>query len=195
MLRLIILSFLVCFFNTGKALSQGKNGSKLERFAVINVQKVLRVSAATRAVKPQIKKIRAKIKKQIQDRERALRIENEKLQEERSILSAEAYKQRRRIFQSKVSTLRADVQGLRKRLDAAGRAAMFQVQRQFRIVAAEIAKERNLQIIIPRATALFVLPSFDITDEVLKRLNTRLPNVKVELPTAKGIPATNQKAR
>jgi len=178
---------------SGNAFSQGQGVSKLERFAVINVQKVLLVSAATRAVKPQIQKIRDKIKKQIQDRERALKIENEKLQQERSLLSSEAYKQRRRAFQSKVSALRSDVQGLRKRLDAAGRAAMSQVQRQFRIVAAEIAKERKLQIIIPRATALFVLPSFDITDEVLKRLNTRLPNVKVKLPPAKGIPASKKR--
>ncbi len=191
MLKWLVSALIVFSVSGGAAFAQSPKGSppKLERFAVINIQKVLRISAATRAVKPQIQQIRDRIQKQIQDRERSLKAENEALQRERSILSPQAYEQRRRDFQSKVSVLQSDVQGLRRRLDAAGRAAMAQVNQHFRAVAAEIAKERQLQIIIPRATALFVHPSFDITDEVLKRLNKRLPSVKVALPPAQAVPA------
>lgn len=160
--------------------------SNLDRFAIINIQKVLRLTLATRAIKPQLNKIRAQMQKKVQEREKALKAENLSLQEQRAILSPEAFRQRRLDFQAKVAALETDVRSFRKRLDAAGRAAMGQVKKSFSSVAADLAAERKLQLILPRAAAIYVDPAFDITDEVLKRLNKKLPTVKVVLPSKRG---------
>jgi Skp family chaperone for outer membrane proteins len=160
--------------------------SNLDRFAIINIQKVLRLTLATRAIKPQLNKIRAQMQKKVQEREKALKAENLSLQEQRAILSPEAFRQRRLDFQAKVAALETDVRSFRKRLDAAGRAAMGQVKRSFSSVAADLAAERKFQLILPRAAAIYVDPAFDITDEVLKRLNKKLPTVKVVLPSKQG---------
>lgn len=160
--------------------------SNLDRFAIINIQKVLRLTLATRAIKPQLKKIRAQMQKKVQEREKALKAENLSLQEQRAILSPEAFRQRRLDFQAKVAALETDVRSFRKRLDAAGRAAMGQVKKNFSSVAADLAAERKFQLILPRAAAIYVDPAFDITDEVLKRLNKKLPTVKVVLPSKQG---------
>ena len=98
-------------------------------------------------------------------------------------MSPEAYRQRRLDFQAKVTALQSDVRSFRKRLDAAGRAAMGQVNQVFRLVAVKIAAERKIQLILPRTSTIYVDPIFDITDEVLRRLNKRLPTVKVVLPS------------
>lgn len=165
---------------------QAANPPKLERFAVINIQKVLRLSQATKAIKPQIQSLRDRFQSQIRQREQALKTENTNLQRERSVLAPEAYEQKRRGFQSRITALQSDVQGLRRRLDVAGRNAMAQVNVQFRQIAAQIAKEKNLQVIIPRSTAIYVENAFDITDEVLKRLDQRLPSVQVTMPPEQG---------
>ena len=160
--------------------------SNLDRFAIINIQKVLRLTLATKAIKPQLKKIRDRMQRKVKDREKALKAENLSLQEQRAILSPEAFRQRRLDFQAKVAALESDVRSFRKRLDAAGRAAMGQVKRSFSSVAADLAAKRKLQLILPRAAAIYVDPAFDITDEVLKRLNKKLPTVKVVLPSKQG---------
>ena len=160
--------------------------SNLDRFAIINIQKVLRLTLATRAIKPQLNKIRGQMQKKVQDREKALKAENLSLQEQRAILSPEAFRQRRLDFQAKVAALESDVRSFRKRLDAAGRAAMGQVKKSFSSVASDLAAERKFQLILPRAAAIYVDPAFDITDEVLKRLNKKLPTVKVVLPSKQG---------
>ena len=160
--------------------------SNLDRFAIINIQKVLRLTLATKAIKPQLNKIRGQMQKKVQDREKALKAENLSLQEQRAILSPEAFRQRRLNFQAKVAALESDVRSFRKRLDAAGRAAMGQVKKSFSSVAADLAAERKFQLILPRAAAIYVDSAFDITDEVLKRLNKKLPTVKVVLPSKQG---------
>ena len=160
--------------------------SNLDRFAIINIQKVLRLTLATKAIKPQLNKIRGQMQKKVQDREKALKAENLSLQEQRAILSPEAFRQRRLDFQAKVAALESDVRSFRKRLDAAGRAAMGQVKKSFSSVAADLAAERKFQLILPRAAAIYVDPAFDITDEVLRRLNKKLPTVKVVLPSKQG---------
>ena len=74
--------------------------SNLDRFAIINIQKVLRLTLATKAIKPQLNKIRGQMQKKVQDREKALKAENLSLQEQRAILSPEAFRQRRLDFQA-----------------------------------------------------------------------------------------------
>ena len=50
------------------------------------------------------------------------------------------------------------------------------------VVASEIAKEKSLQVIFPRSGLIFVAPKYDISDEILRMLDKRLPRIKVKLP-------------
>jgi outer membrane protein len=156
-------------------------GNQLSRVAVINIQQVLRLSSATKNIKPQLETLRIEMQKKIRSREKSLKIENEALQTQRSLLSPQVYEQRRREFQEKVTALQADARSFRKRLDVLGRSAMERVNESFRKVTSQLAAEWKLQMIIPRATVIYVQPSFDITDEVLKRLDQELPSVTLNL--------------
>ena len=48
----------------------------------------------------------------------------------------------------------------------------------------EYAEEKGLKIILPKSGVLLMETRFDITQEILKRLNQRLPSVKVVMPAA-----------
>ena len=43
--------------------------------------------------------------------------------------------------------------------------------------AKKIAEERDLDLILSKATVVIVKPKFDITNEALRRLNANLPDV------------------
>ena len=58
------------------------------------------------------------------------------------------------------------------------------VRQAFYRITQEVAKERSLEVVFPRSGLIHVDAKYDISDEVLKRLNKVLPSVKVKLPTA-----------
>ena len=51
-----------------------------------------------------------------------------------------------------------------------------------KLVIAEIAGEMQYQIVLPKSQVVVVANSLDITSEVMKRLNRKLPQVTVSLP-------------
>ena len=65
--------------------------------------------------------------------------------------------------------------------------AFQDAQRNLRSIALdivkEIANERNLDLVLVRDSALIFLPSLNISDEVLARLNERTKNARVEIIT------------
>ena len=55
-------------------------------------------------------------------------------------------------------------------------------------VIAEIAAERKANLVLTRAAVLFEAGGLDITAEVVKRLDTKLPALAVNLPAADAAP-------
>ena len=59
---------------------------------------------------------------------------------------------------------------------------MGKIQKVFREVSAQIAKERKLTMVMRKSAVVLSPAKMDITAEVLKRLNQRLPRVAVAQP-------------
>jgi Skp family chaperone for outer membrane proteins len=152
------------------------------KFAVVDMQKVLRDAAAIRMIRPQMDKLKETYQKKFKKYEEELKVENLDLQRQRAILSPEAYGERQTTFKKRVNERQREVQTVRRLLDQAGSVALSKVHRAFYEVTAELAKERSLNLVMRKSGLLFVDPEFDISDEVLKRLDRRLPKVLVELP-------------
>ena len=58
---------------------------------------------------------------------------------------------------------------------------MYEVQRALTIIIAELAKEQGFNLVLRQAQIVFADSALNITDEALRRLNARLPSVKVPL--------------
>ena len=59
---------------------------------------------------------------------------------------------------------------------------MTRVQAELAGVAKEIAEERGLDLILSKATVVLVKPKFELTEEVVRRLNDRLPDLPAAQP-------------
>lgn len=182
MIRLTVALLCAGVLQASIATAQEKAPAQT-RFAVINLQLILRDAAATKTIRPQIEKLKKKYENQFKKFESELRATDQDLQRQRTILSPDAYAAKRKAFKERVNGLQREVQTVQRLLDRAGRNALGKVHRAFHQIRGEIAKEKSLHFIFPRSGMLHVDPRFDLTGEILKRLNKKLPSVVVQMPT------------
>ncbi len=166
----------VCFL---WAASPAASAQTLEPpvFSIIDVQKVLRGSTAVTALARAIEERRGTYQAELRKQEESLREEDRELARQRSVLSADAYAEKRSELERKVATLQRQAQKRKRRLDQLFANGMARVQGELAKVAKEIAEERGLDLILSKATVVIVKPKLEVTDEVLERLNARLPDL------------------
>ena len=101
---------------------------------------------------------------------------------QRTILSPDAFAEKRRLFEEKVVGVQRLVQQRQRELDASRNKAMAEVNKAYTEIVAQLAAERNLAVILRKIQTVFTIVNLDLTQEVLLRLNKKLPKVKVDKP-------------
>jgi Skp family chaperone for outer membrane proteins len=150
--------------------------------AIIDVQKVLRESTAVKALSRRIEEQKVQHQGELREQERALREADQELARQRSILSPEAYAKKRGELEQRVGTLQRAARNRKRGLDKVFAQAMAKVQTELGEVAKEIAEERGLDLILSKATVVLVKPKFELTQEAVRRLNARLPDLPATQP-------------
>ena len=159
------------------------------RFGIIDVQKVLRMSLAAQKMRPQLEKMKNSFRNKIDTSKDELRKTKKKLETERSILSPEAYAGKRKDFQRQVTVIQRRVHTLNRALDRALANAMGKIHKSIRKITLELAREKSLKFVVPKRMFIYFDPKLDITSEVMSRLNKEMPNVKLILPSIFTSPA------
>ena len=147
---------------------------------IVDVQKILRDSQASRSLRPQIEELRKNYQTSVRKRETELRKASQELQRQRAILSSQAFAKRRNDYEEKARKAQVDFQQRKRRIDNAYGAAMRVIQKSMVVAAAKIAEERNFDIVLPKSLVLLADQKLDITGEVLRRIDKSLPSVKLE---------------
>lgn len=158
---------------------------------VVDVQSLLQNSKSAKMVRQQIEQKRAEYAKEISHQEEALRHERDALQRQQATLSAEALNQKGREFQQKVNDLDKSVQGKRQALEHSNAEALEKIQEAMLKIITEIAKTRKANMVFQRSELVLFDQGFDVTDEVLQKLDEQLPTVNVNFtaPVAANAPA------
>src|ERR1700747_1150646 len=157
---------------------------------VVDVQALLQNSKAAKMVRGQIEQKRNEYTKEISHQEGTLRAERDKLQRQQASMSADALNQKGREFQQKVNDLERNVQGKRQALEKSNGEALSKIQEQMLKIIADIAKDRKANLVFQRADLVLFDQSFDVTDEVLQKLDELMPTLTVDfaVPTPPGAP-------
>lgn len=150
--------------------------------AVIDLQKVRRNSIAVQALSKRIAEQKTRHQDELREQERTLRDADQELARQRSILSPEAYAKKRGDLERRVASLQRDARARKRALDKLFAKGMAQVQAELTEVAKEIAKEWGLDLVLTKTTVVLVRPKFELTQEVLRRLNARMPDLPVAQP-------------
>lgn len=146
---------------------------------VVDVQALLQESKAAKMVRAQIEQKRAEYTKEIQHEEEVLRAERDALQRQQSALSADTLNKKGREFQQKVNELDRSVQAKRQALEKSNNDALSKVQQQMLKIIADIAKQRKANLVLQRSDLVLFDRAFDVTDEVMQKLDEQMPVMTV----------------
>jgi outer membrane protein len=156
--------------------------SKPLPIAILDVQRVVQKSKAAQTIRSQIEKMRTDFQAQVRDEEQALRRADQELAQQRAILAPDAYEARRKEFEERARQAQQRVQERKRKLEHVFGEAMGQVQQAMQKATADIAKERDLALVLPRQSVVLSETRLDISTEVLARLDKTLPSVAVKAP-------------
>jgi len=162
---------------------------------VVDVQALLQNSKAAKMVRSQIEQKRGEYTKDISHQEESLRAERDALQRQQASLSPEVLNQKGRDFQQKVNDLERNVQGKRQALEKSNGDALQKIQEEMLKIIADIAKQRKSNLVFQRTDLVLFDQAFDVTDEVLQKLDEQLPTLSVNFvapvpPSASASPPT-----
>src|SRR5215472_12699739 len=146
---------------------------------VVDVQALLQNSKAAKMVRSQIEQKRGEYTKEISHQEELLRAERDALQRQQASLSPESLNQKGREFQQKVNELERNVQGKRQALEKSNGDALQKIQEQMLKIIADIAKQRKSNLVFQRSDLVLFDQAFDVTDEVLQKLDEQMPTLTV----------------
>ena len=154
--------------------------------AVVDFRGVLAKSEAARNIRSAVDEKRQKLRKYFLEVENSLRDEQKNLSKKRSIVTAEAFEKRARKLKEKAQSAQKLAQTSNQKLKKSFDEAMDKVQKELLRIVAEVAEESGVGVVLFRSAIVIAVKKLDISKEVLKRLNKKLPDVKVRFETVKG---------
>ena len=153
--------------------------------AVIDYQRILREAAAAKSIRAQIEARRQAYQEEISKEEQRLHEADKAFAQQRSVLSNEAFAEKRRDFEQEVAEVQRLVQERRRELDNMAAAALNEVKAALIEIVTSIAEERGFNLVLPSSEVLFFSRSLDLTEEVLAKLDDRLPQVQLSEVSAR----------
>ncbi|NQU57652.1 MAG: OmpH family outer membrane protein [Rhodospirillales bacterium] len=178
---LLALMGLLSFAPVNEAFAQeASTGIKV---AVIDINVILRDAAAFKSIRQQIGVYRNTFQGEIQKEEETLRNGNQELARQRTLLSAEAFAEKRREFEAKVVAVQRLVQQRKKNLDKSQSEAMRQIQDVLNVIVTAISEEQNISLILRKDQTVLATMPLQITKQVLERLDVKMPTIVVSDPS------------
>lgn len=147
---------------------------------IVDMQRILENASSAKDVREKIKSQRNKYQSQITKQEESLRSDEKKLTQQKSILSQEAFEKKSSEFKKKLIDVQRDVQEKRVALDKSLSKALAQIQEAVLEIVTDLSKEKSFDVALPSSQVLFAKDNLNLTEEVLTRLNKKLPKVTLK---------------
>ncbi len=164
----------IALFAASPALADGN------LIATVNIQQVMRDSTAAQSVREQLESKQKSFQADITKKQDALQKEKQDLDKKHSVLSKEAFDEKAQAFSKKVTAAQKEMQSKKAMLDNAFSRSLADIQKVVTDSITDLAKEKGFVMAVPTSEILYGDPKLDISDEVLKRLNQKLPKLDVK---------------
>ena len=151
-----------------------------ETIAIVNVQKLMQEAKAAKSAREQLESKQKSYQKEISQKEEKLKKEDQELAKKRDALSQDAFDKKVAAFRSEVTEVQKEVQQKKSALDEAFAQALTDIQKAVTDIIGELAEEKEFTVAMPASQVLYYEEKFDITEEVLSRLDKKLPKVTLQ---------------
>jgi Skp family chaperone for outer membrane proteins len=147
---------------------------------ILDMDRVMRESTAAKGIVSEVEAKRKVFEDQINKEEKSLLDTEKSIMAEKSKLSDAEFAKKRDDFEKKVADGKKMLQDRRQTLDKAFGASMGKLRTEVLKISADIAKERSYDMILSDEAVVMAEPAYDITTDVVARLNKSVTKVPVE---------------
>ena len=153
----------------------------VDRIGLIDLDGVLRASAGAARVRAVLDEQRREFQREFAAREAALQEAERKLVAQREELAEAEFASQLAEFEASVTQIQKEIQYRREAIDVAFQDAQSKLRDLAIQIVTDLAQERKLDLVLVRESALIFLPSLNLSDEVLRRLDERTKNARIEV--------------
>lgn len=165
---------------THGALAQAATGKDIPIVVgTLDVPTLLTQSKAGKSLAATLQQKGKAINTDISKKEQSLRAKRQQLEQQRSSLQPADYEAQLSQLEKDFNALRKDATAKRKEIEKAQNAGLEQIRKALDGVIREVADKRGLTLIINRSAVVLGADDWDITNEVKKALDAKLPAVKL----------------
>jgi Skp family chaperone for outer membrane proteins len=163
------------------AAPAAKGGLPPVTVALFDKEALFRESVAGKDFRKQLDDLRNKFQGDLSRRQEDLRKKEGDLRNRQAIMSAEAFEAERKKFEEEVTGAQSTFEEKQREIQAAIARAEEEITKATTPILAEIMRQKGATLLFDKAFVLISLNEFDITSEVIKKLDTVLPKIKLEL--------------
>lgn len=156
------------------------------KIAIVDIQRIMRDSAAAAHVRSQVDVLRTKYQAELDKQEKTLRDAEEELKRQRSILAPEAFEERRKEFEEQVGDIQRSIQTKNRELETAIAKATTEIRQALLPILGALLEEKGATILMDKNQVLVSQKGLEFTTEALGRLNDELPKITVHFPKDAG---------
>ena len=189
--QLILVTFISTFVCSGNAISgqeqkissENKNTKEFGQpydIAVVNIDKLLHECKAAKQVQIELETQRFKFQEEMKKQEEFFLAWDKKLVEQQKDMKSEEFAEKRKEFDAKLAEVHQKATQHREQLEAAFNEAMTTVQETILLLIRDAAVENKYKLVIPRSFVIFREDALEITDELLKKLDEKLPSLTLK---------------
>ena len=149
--------------------------------AIVDYEKILAESKAGVSLQKQITAKREAFSKEFADKDKSLKTAQADVIASKEKLSAEEFNKKRKAFDTQVGEVKALFEKRSNSLRQGVDKSMAELRKNIMEAAAKVADEKGYDIVFSRDAVVIAQKDLDITADVLKALNEKLPDVQLKV--------------
>ena len=148
---------------------------------IVNLQYVVSQSKSGVSLRKQSEGLNKEVIELRDEVSNDLQAKGKKLEEDKTLLAPEVFQERLNSLQTEAESKQQELQTKVQKIQEAIQRASASIDSVMSPILTEIVNEKGAKILLDRQAILFGDPKLDISAEVVKRLNKRLPDIKVTI--------------
>jgi outer membrane protein len=167
-------------------LAQAQQTPAAPVVVVVDMTQIMRDAKAAKNIQAQVQSEMDAYTKEVSRQEDELNGVRVELERQRTALAPELFNARSQDYQQRYAALDRDVQARRQEMQQSYSESMTKVEGVALQIIADVAKERKANMVIAKEALLYMDDALDVTAEVTRRLDVKLPALAVSPPKAAG---------
>lgn len=145
------------------------------KIAYVDLQRAVFEVAEGRAAKTRLEEMKTVRQRALDEKQEELKRLQQSLEQQRSLMSAEAFEEKRRNFAQRLGELQQTYATLQRELAGEEMKVQQQILERMAAILKQIGEAEGYQIIVRKDALLWGLPSLEVTNELIRRYDRAHP--------------------